>query len=174
MNAGVLICALGAVGVLVLVAWRLVALRTEAWLPAELRSAVLESVEEEISIEAPYAVRGRGDRVYRLEAGLRVPVELKTRDGFNVFETDFAELSLRAWLLRHVGRPTASFGYVVVRDRATGRTQARRVELRDDRYCEDLIHRYQLLTARWVPPRRQLGRKCNSCGHRPLCYAYKQ
>lgn len=140
-----------------------------AWHPADLRGAVVKMNEQELRTLRPYGVVGRPDRVYRLRNGLHVLVENKNRDVHRVYETDIAELSLQAWLLRRNGMPTATYGYVAARSRRTGERKALRVELGDDAYCERLIRRYLDLIEGHAAPRYRQSRKCDSCGHRARC-----
>lgn len=144
---------------------------TQNWLPPELAAGKVAQVEKNLFAELPFPVVGRPDQVYRLPDGLHVPLENKNRDGHQVYETDIAQLSLQAWLLRQNGLHTAPFGYVVINSRKTGKRQAVRVELRNDVYCEQLITRYLDIIERRTAPRKSRGRKCNTCGHRSECHA---
>lgn len=142
---------------------------SQDWLPSELKAGKVVMVEKNLFARSPFPVVGRPDQVYRLPDGLHVPLENKNRDRHRVYETDVAQLSLQAWLLRRNGLPTAPFGYVAVNSRRTRARKAIRVDLRDDTYCERLIARYLDLTERRAPPRKDRGPKCETCGHRPLC-----
>lgn len=139
------------------------------WRPADLKAGKVVLVEDDLFTNAPYPVVGRPDQVYRLPNGLHVPVENKNRDFHRVYETDIAELSLQAWLLRLNGMPTASYGYVAANSRRTGVRKALKVELRGDAYCEGLIRRYLDLIDGRVKARASRGRKCDTCGHRGVC-----
>jgi CRISPR/Cas system-associated exonuclease Cas4 (RecB family) len=139
------------------------------WLPPELATAKLSHVERDLFAKVPFKVAGRPDRVYRLGDGKHVPVEYKTRDRFSVYETDVAQLSLQAWLLRKNGHETADFGFAVVNNRQTGEDKALRVPLRDDAFCERMVERYVALIEGRALARRNRGPKCNTCGHRPVC-----
>ena len=139
---------------------------SQDWLPDDLKAGKLVRVEEDLTADEPEPVIGRPDQVYRLATGLHVPVELKNRDSFAVYVTDIAEISLRAWLLRKNGMPTAGHGYVVINNRKTSKREAQSVELENDAFCERLIHRYiDLVTGRAKPRMAHQG-KCKSCGHR--------
>lgn len=144
---------------------------TQDWLPDELKAGRVVLVEKNLLADDPYPVVGRPDQVYRLDSGLHVPLENKNRDEHRVYETDIAQLSLQAWLLRRNGMPTAPFGFVAINSRRTGQRKALRVELRDDAYCERLIARYLALIDGRLHPRRSRGRKCDTCGHRRACHA---
>jgi hypothetical protein len=85
---------------------------SQDWLPIELKTAKLVNVEEDLIVDEPFPVIGRPDQVYRLKNGLHVPLELKNRDQYRIYDTDVAEISLRAWLLRKNGKKTASYGYM--------------------------------------------------------------
>lgn len=154
---------------------------TQVWLPEELKHAKVAMVEKNLRIDAPLPVVGRSgkrlrlpvvgrpDRVYRLESGLHVPVENKNRDGHWIYDTDIAQLSLQAWLLRQKGMETASFGFVAINSRRSGRRQALRVELLGDGECLRIIQRYlDVIEGRAVPTKSR-GGKCNTCGHRSIC-----
>ena len=143
---------------------------SQDWLPDDLKAGKLARVEEDLTADEPEPVIGRPDQVYRLATGLHVPVELKNRDSFAVYDTDIAEISLRAWLLRKNGMPTAGHGYVVINNRKTGKREAQSVELENDAFCEQLIHRYiDLVTGRAKARMAHQG-KCKSCGHRSRCH----
>jgi hypothetical protein len=142
-----------------------------AWLPDELRTARLRFNEHTMFINGDLPVVGRLDRAYQRPDGVHVLVELKTRDRFQVYDTDVAELSLQAWLLRSQAIPTASHAYVMVLQRTSGERRAIRVDLRDDAFCEGLVERYVALRGGFAQPTAQRGPKCKSCGHRPRCYS---
>jgi len=142
---------------------------SQDWLPAELKAARLAQIEEDLVVDEPFPVIGRPDRVYRLADGAHVPVELKNRTRHSIYETDIAEISLRAWLLRRNGKPTAEHGYVVINSRDTGTREATKVELRDDAFCERLIRRYIDIVEGRVVARKSRGPKCKSCGHFARC-----
>ena len=143
---------------------------SQDWLPEDLKAGKLVNVEEDLTTDEPYPVIGRPDQVYRLATGLHVPVELKNRDSYTVYDTDIAEVSLRAWLLRKNGRATAAHGYVAINNRKTGKREAQRVELGDDAFCEQLIRRYIEVTMGHATPRMAHRGKCKSCGHRSRCH----
>ena len=168
MSFASLLCFALAAGLALWVAmiWRGIA---QDWLPDDLRAGRLVSVEEDLIVDGPYGVVGRPDQVYRLATGLHVPVELKNRDKHVVYETDLAEISLRAWLLRKNGKPTATHGYVAINSRVNGRRVAKRVDLRDDVFCESLIERYISLVHGGATPRKSRGAKCRTCGHASRC-----
>ena len=155
-----------AIAVWVGMVWRGV---SQDWLPEDLKAGRLVNVEEDLTTDEPYAVVGRPDQVYRLATGLHVPVELKNRDKHTVYETDIAEISLRAWLLRMNGKPTAEHGYMAINSRGTGKRVAMKVDLRDDAFCEALIQRHIALIQGQAVPRKSRGAKCKSCGHLARC-----
>ena len=158
---------------LVLAGWTFMVWRgfTQNWLPPELAAGTVAQVERNLFINAPFPVVGRPDQVYRLPDGLHVPLENKNRDAHRVYETDIAQLSLQAWLLRLNGLETAPFGFVAINNRKTRERRAMRVELRDDAYCEQLVARYIDLTERRAKARKSRGRKCDTCGHRSECFS---
>lgn len=153
--------------ILVVVIW--VALRRfprrESWLPKELARARLRLVERDIFIDKPYAMAGRPDRVYELQNGLLMPLEFKNRNRFVTYETDIAELSLQAWMLRRCGHATSSDGYVTIRQRGTGEHRCLRVRLLDDSECLALIQRYRAIMSGQVEPRTCPPRRCGTCEH---------
>lgn len=140
------------------------------WLPSELNAARLIAVEVDISIDRPYRMSSRPDRIYRTRNGVLVLAELKNRDGFAIHQTDIAEISLRAWMLRCRGKQTAWHGYVVIRDRRTGVRRAKRVELLGDDECIALVERYRAITESGARPRKASGRKCQGCAHLARCH----
>lgn len=159
-----------AIGVAV---WTLLVWRgfTQVWLPEELKGASLALVEKNIITDAPFPVVGRPDQVYRLANGDHVPLENKNRDDHRVYDTDIAQLSLQAWLLRQTGKPTASFGYVVINSRRTRQRKSIRVDLYADAVCVRIIQRYLDVTEGRTVAKKNRGGKCKSCGHRPECHA---
>lgn len=143
--------------------------RSSSWLPAELRRGKMVGVEKSLHAEAPFPVTGRLDRVYQLANGLHTPMEFKNRDTTRLHDSDLAQLSLQSWLLRRNGHKTASFGYLVVRERKTGRKKALKVNLRDDAYCDQLIRRYLEVQSGMEKPRKVRDGRCKSCGHYGVC-----
>jgi hypothetical protein len=141
----------------------------QAWLPPELAGAKLVMVETNLRVRAPYPVSGRPDRIYQLPDGLCVPLEEKNRDKAEYFPSDVAQLSLQAWLLRQKGIPTATFGYVMVQLRRSGERKCLCVSLWSDARCEKAIALYIDLIAGRRKPMKNVGRRCNTCGHRPVC-----
>lgn len=140
------------------------------WLPSELQGAVAAMIEQTLRVDRPFPIVGRPDRVYRLADGLHVPLEYKHRTNTTIYDTEVAQLSLQAWLLRHVGNPTASFGFVVIDNPDTKRKQAVRVTLYDDVACERLIVRYlDLIEGRAKPRGTRRSKKCAKCGHQKYC-----
>ena len=144
---------------------------TQNWLPAELVGGKVAMVERNLFISAPFCVVGRPDQVFRLPSGLHVPLENKNRDAHIAYETDKAQLSLQAWLLRLNGLETAPFGFLVINNRKTHERRALRIELRDDAYCEAIVARYIEITEHRANARKSRGRKCKSCGHRADCFS---
>ena len=142
------------------------------YLPQELKSARLVAVEEDLVVDVPYPVIGRPDRVYRLPNGQHVLLEFKTRAQSTVFPTDRAEISLRGWLLRRTGHPTAGHGYIVVGLKGSGVRSAHRVELQDDGACEAMVRRHIALLVGEAQARKSVGPKCRTCGHRARCEAH--
>lgn len=147
---------------------------TQDWLPDDLKAGRVVMVEKTLWVASPFAVVGRPDQVYRLLDGFHVPVENKNRDVHRVYETDIAQLSLQAWLLRRQGRPTAPYGYVAINSRQTGKRQAIRVDLGDDAYCERLITRYLDIIEGRAQARNSRGAKCRTCGHLSTCHGTAQ
>lgn len=144
---------------------------SQDWLPEELKGASLVLVEVNLITDVPFRVVGRPDQVYRLANGDHVPVENKNRDDARVYDTDIAQLSLQAWLLRLTGRPTTSFGYVAINSQRIGKRKSIRVNLYPDAVCERIIRRYLDVTEGRVVAKKSIGGKCKFCGHRPICHA---
>ena len=160
-------CAAAAVTAAAYFHWRAAA---RAWLPAQLKAARLVRVEEDLVADVTLPVLGRADQVYREASGLHIPVELKHRERIVVYDTDVAEVSLRAWLLRQNGLPTAQRGFVVISVRGQRERRAIEVDLLDDAACEALIERYIDLIEARRRPRRSPGPKCKTCGHVNYCH----
>lgn len=156
---------IAALGIALLVLWW----KQEGWLPDELRQGELVGVEKSLTVTAPFLVTGRPDRVYRLASGAHTPLEFKNRDTVRLFESDRAQLSLQAWLLRRNDKPTAPHGYLVVRARKTGKKFALKVDLGEDAYCERLIRRYLALREGRVKPTKAKDPRCNTCPHNGNC-----
>ncbi len=140
-----------------------------ASLPPVLRRARLVLAERLMLTEWPVRIAGKPDRVYRLPDGRHVPVERKNRDGFSVYETDRAQLSLQAWQMRQLGKKVADFGYVLTRDRRTKRVKWVPVALYDEAACVRLVRRYLEVIEGRAEARKNSGPKCKSCGHRVRC-----
>jgi CRISPR/Cas system-associated exonuclease Cas4 (RecB family) len=143
--------------------------RSQNWLPSELRNGKLIAIEKSLHTDVPYPVTGRFDRVYQLASGQHAPLEYKNRDITRLFESDRAQLSLQAWVLRRNGKPTAPFGFLVVRERKTGQKKAVKVDLGDDAYCERLIRRHIEVRSGRAKPNRARDGRCKACGHRDVC-----
>lgn len=139
------------------------------WRPAELKAGRVVMIEKDLRMNRPYPVTGRPDQVYQLANGLHVPVEGKNRDTYHVYDTDIAQLSLQAWLLRHNGMPTAKHGFVAINHRQTGKRRAIKVRLMDDECCSNLVERYLDVIECRVLPEKKFGPKCKACGHQMIC-----
>jgi hypothetical protein len=111
------------VAMVLLAVWR--RQQRDRWLPPELRGATCVFVETELTttFEGKEFV-GRLDRVYEMSDASFIPLEFKTRKNFKVYDTDIAELSLQAWLLRKTGRAARYEGFVVVQHNTTGNLYA--------------------------------------------------
>jgi CRISPR/Cas system-associated exonuclease Cas4 (RecB family) len=133
------------------------------------KSADLIFKEKPLYAESPWRVSGRPDRIYRLPNRLHFPLEFKTRDHYRIYETDVAQLSLQAWLLRENGYPTVSYGYLVIKNRKTHNKKTIKVSLQNTTYCNQLMQRHLDLIEHRQTPRKSYGLKCEKCGHKPLC-----
>ncbi len=78
--------------------------RWSAWLPRELRHAELAYAEKLFRATGPIVLTAKVDRAYRLEGGVLVLLELKTR-GFNrPYRSDVIELSAqRVAIMKQTG-----------------------------------------------------------------------
>ena len=138
--------------------------------PGELIGAKLVFNEVAMQCEHRYgSLTGRFDRVYQLPSGEHVPLEFKNKNDHRVHETDIAQLSLQAWLLRIKGMRTTSHGYVIVQDRTTRKRRTTKVTLYGDEKCESLIERYGALRRNNGFAKKDRGRKCKTCGHYGTC-----
>ena len=142
---------------------------SQNWRTPELKAGRVVKVEEDLRTDFPFRIVGRPDQVYQIAGGLHITVDNKNRDVFRVYETDVAELSLQAWLLRRNGLATTGHGYLVVNNRLTGERRALRTVLWNDEKCERLIQRYLDLVDGRVSAKKSTGPKCRSCGHRATC-----
>lgn len=145
--------------------WKL----SSGWLPAELRAGTLLGSEVNFHADVPFPVTGRLDRVYQLRNGQHTPVEYKNREAARLHDSDRAQLSLQAWLLRRNGKATSPFGYLVVRERKSGRKKSLKVELMDDAACERMIWRHIEVKEGRASPQRVRDARCKSCGHNSVC-----
>jgi len=142
---------------------------SQQWMPDELKGLQLVNIEKNIFVSSPYPLAGRPDQVFFSPEFGHVPLEYKNRDNFSVYNTDIAQLSLQAWLLRISGRNTAGFGYVVINSRKMKERKTLRVDLYDDRKCEQIIERGIGIIEDRKIPRKSIGNKCNTCGHVTRC-----
>jgi CRISPR/Cas system-associated exonuclease Cas4 (RecB family) len=146
-----------------------------AWRIEALKEATLISAEKEF--EGTFKgtvkgkIRGRPDQVYRFESGQYVVVEFKTRTHFEVYETDRAQLSLYAYVLRLNGYSTAEYGYVVIHNRKTGERVTQKSALHDDVWAVQTLERYVELQ-RGSEPTFNIAPKCNHCSHQVRCHAH--
>lgn len=154
-----------------LVAWIFLVWRgvTQDWLPPDLAAGRVVLVEKNLYTNSPYCLAGRPDQVYRLQDGSHVPVELKNHTAARVYDTDVAQLSLQAWMLRRNGMKTAPHGYVALQTPQARARRAIRVQLHDDAFCESLIARYLAIIEGRRAPQKSRGPKCKTCGHFSIC-----
>jgi CRISPR-associated exonuclease Cas4 len=152
--------------------WRFFAKRTvtETWLPAELHRAQLQIVETTYKTEQPYRIAAKPDRAYRLPSGELVLVELKTRPGIRVFDTDIAELSLQAWVLRSLGERVKDHAYVAVLKHTSSCPKPVRVRLLDHKACLQLIERCLELKTGAARPGANPGKHCLTCAYQSECF----
>lgn len=143
---------------------------SDDWRPIELKAGKVVMIEKDLRIDHPYPVIGRPDQVYRIENGLHLPVEYKNRNNYQIHDTDTAQLSLQAWLLRHNGMPTTDYGFMLIKNRKTGERRAIYVSLEDDVYCAKLVKRYLNVIERRELPEKNFSPKCWTCGHRMTCW----
>jgi CRISPR-associated exonuclease Cas4 len=143
---------------------------TETWLPGELHRAQLQIVETTYKTEQPYRIAAKPDRAYRLPSGELVLMELKTRPGIRVFDTDIAELSLQAWVLRSLGERVKDHAYVAVLKHRSSRPKPERVSLLDDKACLKLIERCLELKTGAARPRSNASKHCLTCAYQTECF----
>lgn len=87
--------------------------KTQEALPLELESASLYSVEKEISITEPTPLYGQADQVFRTNDNRLVIVDTKTRKRHQAHDSDIAQLSVYATILRLTQEiKVASHGYI--------------------------------------------------------------
>ena len=169
---GLLLC------VVAFVAWqrrqsRKIQARENLWLTNELKQAKLTMVEQKWQVEYPYNIVGRFDRVYEFDIqGKKVlmPVDFKTRARDRVFDSDIAEVSLQAWMLRQSGFITSAHGYIVIKNTATGATTPHRFALKSDVECQHLIEHYFNLTSKRILAKQAPTFKCKGCSHHSRCH----
>lgn len=145
------------------------------WLPNELKAGKLVMVEQDSTAHSSFndnLISGRFDRVYEVVVGgvkYLVPADLKNRDNTRVFETDIAEVSLQAWMLRRNGHKTLKHGYIFIKNRIDGSIYPKRVALFDDDRCFQMISRYFNLVSHRVEPKKANSAKCTGCSHAKRC-----
>ena len=148
-------------------------------LPPELKAGRLIMVEQEIYVEQPYKISARLDQVYEITYKGKtclVPADFKTRaNPTRVYDTDIAEVSLQAWVLRHSAKKyhTAPFGYILIHNTTDKRMYPKKFNLLSDQECEDMIRRYFDLAkpgGHAVPNPLPAGsKKCVACSHKKRC-----
>jgi len=143
-------------------------LKPESWLPPELQTAKLYTVERGIKFRGKFNINGTADRVYQLATGELVPVERKNRGKKKTHFTDVMQLSLYAYMLRHNGQATALFGFVVF----NGEDFAHKVYLLTDELVEPHLYRYRQLKAGLQDCKKRRDFRCNGCAHAPKCVTY--
>jgi hypothetical protein len=156
------------VAMVLLAVWR--RQQRDLWLPPELRGATCVFVETELTttFEGKEFV-GRLDRGYEMSDASFIPLEFKTRKNFKVYDTDIAELSLQAWLLRKTGRAARYEGFVVVQHNTTRQRKCFKVPLWDDQRCQSQIQRHLAIKEQKAVAQKNKGGRCFSCGHRLTC-----
>lgn len=163
------------VAIFVLWVWfgsRRIKRRENAWLTPELKKATLVMVEQEWVVDAPYPLVGRFDRVYEFnfpDGKALMPVDFKTRAKDVVYDTDIAEVSLQAWMLRQSGYSTSTHGYIAVKNMTTGNVTPLRFQLKSDVECEAIIQNYLNLINNRTTPQRTFKQKCTGCTHKTRC-----
>lgn len=158
---GLVALALSAFVVWLLLGWRR---RRSDWLPRELRRAELAYAETLFRGDGPTVLTAKVDRAYRLESGVLVLVELKTRGVNRPYRSDVIELSAqRVAIMKQTGEAVARHGYVVVQT-GEGRRTAHKVTLLDGAEVEALVDRRKAILEGSVQPLRtcapNLCRKC--------------
>lgn len=146
--------------------------RENAWLTQELKKATLVMVEQDWVIDTPYPLVGRFDRVYEFNVSddkILMPVDFKTRGKDVVYDTDIAEVSLQAWMLRKSGHTTSTHGYIVVKNITSGKMTPLRFQLKSDNECEEIIQNYLNLINKRTAARRTFKQKCTGCTHKTRC-----
>lgn len=149
-------------------------------LPPELKAGRLIMVEQEIYVEQPYKISARLDQVYEITYNGKtylVPADFKTRATNRVYDTDVAEVSLQAWMLRNCAgskkHHVAPFGYILIHNTTDKRMYPKKFTLLSDQECENMIERYfDLVNPREyaVPtPLPASSKKCVACSHKKRC-----
>ena len=144
------------------------------WCPELLLNAQLVYAEKDFSVklkcEFKGRITGRPDQVFRLKNGQHIPVEYKTRMHFQIYNTDIAQLSFYAFLLRRNGLETASYGYTVIENRLTRERNTLKVELWNDDWVIKTLMRYEAL-AKGATPSFSFTPKCLGCVHKERCHS---
>lgn len=87
--------------------------KTQEDLPRELELASLYSIEKEISITEPVPLYGQADQVFQARNGDLIIVDTKTRKHHQVHDSDIAQLSVYAAILRLAeGETVSPYGYI--------------------------------------------------------------
>lgn len=142
----------------------------QAWLPRELRQAMLVYAEQLFRADGPITLTARVDRGYHDLAGVIILVELKNRQHDRVFHSDVIELSAqRVAVMAETGGQVALHAYVIVQG-PSGRRVAHQVELLDVVGVDALIQRREsILIGRVTPGRSRSVNLCRSCVFQRRC-----
>lgn len=137
----------------------------EEWLPPELKTAEIYSVEKKLSITGKFNIQGKADRVYKLKAGELVLVERKNRSKKSVSLSDQLQLSLYAYMLKINGNEIAPFGFVIFQ----GEDFAQKVPLLSIKVIERKLDHYKRIKAGLEKCKKRKDFRCKSCSHLSRC-----
>jgi CRISPR/Cas system-associated exonuclease Cas4 (RecB family) len=136
-------------------------------IPQQLLDAKLLFSEHPIACRKPRPMHGQPDRVYQLDSGQKIPVDIKTRASQKVFQTDVIQLSVYALILNGDNMPTQ--GYIRF-DSAKGLPVYKRVRLMSyAEVIEHYDHRQALIAGAVAPRGAKVKGQCTGCGHNPVC-----
>jgi len=146
-------------------------LRDDAWLPEELRGAVLVHSEQEFTADTPVRIGAWVDRAYTLPAGTLVLVEFKRRERPVAFLADVVQLSVQRVAIERAGAGrVAPYGYVAVVHPGSGRITPIRVTLEEE---AAIFARYdraaRVLSGVSAPAKAREKVLCINCAFRPEC-----
>ncbi|MHB8699246.1 MAG: PD-(D/E)XK nuclease family protein [Sulfuricaulis sp.] len=143
-------------------------------LPTELRGSRLWASEKSFHIRRPIPLTGRVDQVYRINRNTLVVIDTKSRSKAVVYESDRAQISEYAMMIRHrpwgwlSGLQVAKHGYVRLVTHEG--VYYRKIDLLSEKELIGLYRRYlDVMSGRRPPEFAENERLCFGCPQRGKC-----